>query len=279
MKISIITPVYNAEKTLEQTIWSVINQKINSDIEYIIIDGGSQDKTLEIISQYSHHINLLISEKDKGIYDAMNKGINLATGDVIGIINSDDWYNESALSVVEKVFLNHPEVSIVYSPVKNYVNGQYISTFQPGALENLAMKFTIGHPSCFVKKKIYEQVGLFDLTYTMAADYNFISQAYISGVKFYYVDTPLASFSLNGKSGQLLNRLKLLQETWQIASSITGEASEQIKIKRRFFYLNWLLREIATLPIKYFDPLIALKVKGFLRQRIGKLSSDQYGAW
>ncbi|MDZ8108090.1 MAG: glycosyltransferase family 2 protein [Nostoc sp. DedQUE12a] len=279
MKISIITPVYNSEKTLEQTILSVINQTPSSELEYIIIDGGSTDKTLEIIQKYSNRINIVVSEKDKGTYDAMNKGISLATGDIIGIINSDDWYNDGALKNVEEVFIKNSEISIVHSPVKNYLNGQHLSTFIPGKLENLPFKFTVAHPSCFVKKEVYDRIGLFDLTYPMAADYDFIFRAYTSGYKFQDIDTPLASFSVDGTTGQLTNKLKLIREAWRISSNFMTEASSQIKSKHRTFYIKWFLREIATLPIKYFDPFIAIKIKGFLRRKIGKLSSDEYGAW
>lgn len=279
MKISIVTPVYNSEKTLERTILSVINQTLDSELEYIIIDGGSTDKTLEIIQKYSTRINIVVSERDRGTYDAMNKGISLATGDIVGIINSDDWYNDGALKSVEQVFRNNPEISIVHSPVKNYFAGQYLSTFIPGKLENLPFKFTVAHPSCFVKKEVYDRIGLFDLSYQMAADYDFIFRAYTTGYKFQDIDTPLASFSLDGTTGKLKNKLKLIRETWDVSSKFIVEASREIKSKHRTFYINWFLRELATFPIKYFDPFFAIKIKGFLRRKIGKLSSDEYGAW
>lgn len=279
MKISIITPVYNSEKTLERTILSVINQTPSSELEYIIIDGGSIDKTLEIIQKYSTRINIVVSERDKGTYHAMNKGISLATGDIIGIINSDDWYNDGALKIVEQVLRKNQDNSIVHSPVKNYLAGQYLSTFIPGKLENLPFKFTVAHPSCFVKKEVYDSIGLFDLSYPMAADYDFIFRAYTLGYKFQVIDTPLASFSLDGTTGKLTNKLKLIQESWRVSLKFVEKTPSNIKSKHRNFYINWFLRELVSLPIKYFDPYIAIKVKGFLRRKIGKLSSDEYGAW
>ena len=275
MKISIVTPVYNAEKT----ILSVINQQRNSLVEYIVIDGGSKDKTLEIINLYAGKIDILISEKDQGVYDAMNKGISLATGDIIGIINSDDWYNDGTIIAVEQAFIKYPEISIVHSPVKNYVDGKHLSTFMPGNLVNLRFRFTVAHPSCFIRKEVYERLGLFDLSYSMAADYDFVLQAYTAGYKFHYVDTPLASFSLNGMTGKPTNRLKLIKESWQVSSKFVSQYPENLKNKHRTFYIKWFLTELATLPIKYFDPFIVIRVKGYLRQKIGKLSSDQYGAW
>jgi glycosyltransferase involved in cell wall biosynthesis len=101
LKISVITPSFNSEKTIEKTILSVIYQKISCNLEYIIIDGGSTDRTCEIIKKYAN-IDVFISEPDAGAYDAMNKGISLATGDIIGIINSDDWYQDGTIKIVEQ---------------------------------------------------------------------------------------------------------------------------------------------------------------------------------
>lgn len=279
MKISIITPVYNRYQTIERTILSIINQQCNCQIEYIVIDCCSTDSTLEIINRYAGKIDILISEKDQGVYDAMNKGISLATGDIIGIINSDDWYNNGAFSAVEQTFIQYPEVSIVHSPVNNYVDNKHLSTFIPGNLENLLFRFTVAHPSCFVRKEVYEQIGLFDLKYSMAADYNFVLQAYTTGYKFHCVDTPLASFSLNGMTGKPINRLKLIKETWQVSSKFVSQYPNNLKNKHYAFYINWFFRELVVLPIKFFDPYIVLRVKGYLRRHFGKLSSDRYGAW
>ncbi|MEM5831420.1 MAG: glycosyltransferase family 2 protein, partial [Candidatus Aenigmatarchaeota archaeon] len=104
MKISIITPSFNSEKTIEETIKSVLSQTYN-DIEYLIIDGGSRDRTLEIVDKYKDKISKIVSEPDKGIYDGMNKGIKLATGEIVGILNSDDLYfDESVIENVMKAF-------------------------------------------------------------------------------------------------------------------------------------------------------------------------------
>ncbi|QSJ19017.1 glycosyltransferase [Nostoc sp. UHCC 0702] len=279
MKISIITPVYNAVNTLEKTIQSVIEQKLRSQLEYIIIDGGSTDGSIGIVERYLDKIDVFISEKDQGIYDAMNKGICRATGDVIGIINADDWYNDGALGIVEKTFIAEPDISIIYSPINHYINGVYISTFIPGKLDNLIFKFTLHHPSCFVKKSVYERLGLFNISYSMSGDYDFIFRAYTSGEKFHLVDTPLASYSLNGMTGQLKNKLTMIQESSWVASAFVKQSSTNLALKHRLFYLNWLLRELITFPIKYLDPFIIIKIKAVLRRRLGKLSTDQFGSW
>ena len=129
LKFSIITPVFNAAQTLEKTILSVIEQTFDAELEYIIIDGGSTDGSLEIIDRYRDRISLVISEKDKGVYDAMNKGILNATGDVVGIINSDDWYNEGTLKTAERKFREHQYLEILYSPVDTYFNGKHLIKF------------------------------------------------------------------------------------------------------------------------------------------------------
>lgn len=281
MKLSIITPVFNAVETLEKTILSVINQSRDSELEYIIVDGGSTDGSLEVIERYRDKIDILISEKDRGVYDAMNKGISCATGDIIGIINSDDWYNEGALKKVEQVFKETPEIYIVYSPINNYFDGKYLNTFVPGNLENLIYKFTINHPSCFVKNSVYEQVGLYDLSYSIAADYDFIFRAYISGVKFRQIETPLASYSLNGMSGKPLNKFQQIRESWRVAAKMARQTSRELEVKRRNFYLVWVLKELAVLPVKQvINPQIRRKLKSLVRQIIGgKLPSDHYGSW
>ena len=280
MKLSIITPVYNAVCTLEKTIISVLSQNLNAELEYIVVDGGSTDGSLEIIDRYAEQINIFISEKDRGVYDAMNKGILCATGDVIGIINADDWYVEDALSIVEEIFQEQPSVEILYSPINNYLNGCCLNTFVPGTLENLIFKFTINHPSCFVKRAVYSQIGLFDLQYTIAADYDFILRAYLAGIKFYYTEKSLACYSLNGMSGKPLNKFNQIRESWQVGSSNLFSASKQLKRDRQKFYLVWLFKEIVLLPLKLTVDLRLIKrLKEFIREKTGIISSDQYGAW
>jgi glycosyltransferase involved in cell wall biosynthesis len=280
MKFSVITPVYNAASTLERTILSVLSQNLEVELEYIIVDGGSTDGSLEIINQYRDRITKIISEADHGVYDAMNKGIMLTSGDVIGIINADDWYNDNALSTVEGVFQEHLDVSIVYANIDNYVNNQYFHTFIPGKLENLFFKFTLNHPSCFVRRQIYEQVGLFDLNYSIAADYDFMLRAYRADAKFSYVKESLASYSLDGMSGKASNRLRLIQESWRVGYNAASELSMSLQAQRLGFYLNWILKEVLTFPIKkVVNPHKLQNLKRRLRKSLGILPSDKFGTW
>jgi glycosyltransferase involved in cell wall biosynthesis len=277
MRLSIITPVYNAEKTIERTLLSVIYQPRKFELEYIVVDGGSQDRTLEIIQKYASYIDIIISEKDRGVYDAMNKGIQKSTGDIVGIINADDWYNDDAFQIVEQAFIDYPDTSILYSPIHNYFDGKYLNTFFPGHLDRLPFKFTINHPSCFVQRSVYEQIGAFDLTYRFAADYDFILRTYQSGRSFHVVESPLVSYSLNGMSSNPASKFQQIRESWRVGST---KQSAHLKNQRLFFYVNWIAKEIIVLPIKLtVKPQTTRQIKAKIRQFFGGLQSDKYGAW
>ncbi len=178
MKVSIITVSYNSEKTIEDTIKSVVRQDY-PHIEYLIIDGNSKDSTLSIIDNYKSHISKITSEPDKGIYDAMNKGIKQASGDIVGILNSDDFYaNETVISkVVQQMTKENSDslyADLVYVDEQNTekVTRKWISgSYKHG-------KFKWGwmppHPTFFVKKDIYTSFGMFNTQLRSAADYEFM---------------------------------------------------------------------------------------------------------
>ena len=175
MKISIITITYNSGNTLEQTINSVIDQTY-SDIEYIIVDGGSTDTTLQIIEKYKTKISKFISEKDNGLYDALNKGIDLATGDIVGILHSDDFYIDN--NVIQKyadVFIKNNS-DAVYSDlfyVDKEDTNKVIRKWKSG--EHKPTSFLYGwmppHPTFFVKREVYQKFGKFNLEFKHSADY------------------------------------------------------------------------------------------------------------
>ena len=174
MKISIITATYNSASTVRDTL-DCIRQQDHQEIEHIIIDGGSGDNTLELVSGYPH-VARVVSEKDRGIYDAMNKGIRLATGNVIGILNSDDVYtNPFVLSSVARAF-EDPAVMTVYADLQ-YVQAdnpdQVIRTWRSGRFKrrNFYYGWMPPHPTFFVRKEVYEKGGLFNPDLRSAADY------------------------------------------------------------------------------------------------------------
>ncbi len=175
MKISIITVVLNNAEYIEECIKSVLDQTYKN-IEYIVVDGGSTDGTVEIIKKYENKIAKWISEPDRGIYDAMNKGIQLASGDVVGILNSDDvYYDESVLQCIAKVMENQ-SVDACYSDLVYVDRGdlQKIVRYWKSCdfrYELLKKGWIPPHPTFYVRKYVYNKYGFFDTSYRLAADY------------------------------------------------------------------------------------------------------------
>ena len=196
--VSIITVVYNGELTLERTIKSVLNQSYKN-IEYIIIDGGSNDDTLKIVNKYKKYISSFVSEKDEGIYDAMNKGISLAKGELVGIINSDDWYELDAVDNVVSSFLKYINYDVFYGVLRFFGPNGNISAIQGTSHENIRNAM-ISHPTCFVRRCVYEEHGIFNTKYKLASDYELILRLYLEGCKFLFIESILANFSYGGFS-------------------------------------------------------------------------------
>jgi len=205
IKVSIITVVWNGEKTIKDTIESVLSQTY-SDIEYILIDGCSTDKTVEIINDYEQKISKFISEPDNGIYDAMNKGIDMATGDIVGILNSDDFYiDELTIGKVVKEFeeklVDSVYADLVYIKPENLnktVRYYDSSIFNPS-------KFAYGlmpaHPTFFVKREIYKKYGMFRTDLKVAADFDILARfLYIHKISYSYINEVLVKMRTGGVS-------------------------------------------------------------------------------
>jgi len=212
IKISIITVCYNSEKYIKSAIDSVISQSYQN-IEYIIIDGGSTDKTNEIIDSYSDKVSRHISEPDDGIYDAMNKGIKHATGDLIGILNSDDYYKDNhVLERIVQLFQKHNTDSI-YADI-DYVdpnrNDKIIRKWKSGPYKPNSFKkgWHPAHPGFFVKNKIFGELGDYDLSYKVAADFElmlrFLEKHHITS---YYFPKSIVCMRLGGASNKNLRNI------------------------------------------------------------------------
>lgn len=175
MKVSIITVCYNSQSTIEDCIKSVINQSYKN-LEYIIIDGKSNDRTIEIIKKYQNQIYKIISEPDHGIYDAMNKGIINSSGDLIGFINSDDlYYSKNVLERVVSEFKKNPILDCLYSDliyINKYNSKKVLRYWKSSQFKkkSFAYGWSPPHNTFFVKKNIYETYGCFDLSYEIASD-------------------------------------------------------------------------------------------------------------
>lgn len=204
-KVSIITISYNSAATIEQTIQSVLSQSY-TNIEYIIIDGGSTDGTIDIIQKYEKQITYWISESDKGISDAFNKGLKIATGEIIGILNSDDFYHKSTVLLVVDAFLGNDTIGFVFGNM-DFVDslGRYVFTQLGDANYLKSINYTmpaIAHPTVFVKKTVYLDVGFFATHLRTAMDYEFLLRVSIMGKRGYYLDSTLATMRLNGESDE-----------------------------------------------------------------------------
>jgi glycosyltransferase involved in cell wall biosynthesis len=214
LKISIITVCYNSEAFIASAIDSVLSQSY-SNIEYIVIDGNSNDSTLSIIQSYGDCIAKVVSEPDEGIYDAMNKGINLATGDVIGILNSDDFYIDNfVLAQVSEVFANseidacYADLIYVHQQDTNKVLRYWKSrTFVPGLFKRGWMP---AHPTFFVRREIYEELGNFDLSYKFQADFELTMRFMeVYRIKTEYIPKIFIKMRVGGKSNNsIINIVK-----------------------------------------------------------------------
>lgn len=201
MKISIITVSYNSVKTIKDTIESVLNQSY-TNFEYLIIDGLSIDDTTSIVENYNDPRIRLISEKDNGLYDAMNKGIKIATGDIIGIINSDDVLDNN--DVFKRVTDNFTDdVDILHANVKYYDEKleKVIRNYVPG--DNYKDYWCGAHPSMYIRKEVYKKIGLYNLNYNIAADYDFMVRCNTHHIKYKYLNTYFVKMRYGGKSNGL----------------------------------------------------------------------------
>ncbi len=215
LKLSLVTVVYNAQDTIEQCIRSVISQNYHN-LEYIIIDGGSTDDTLKIINRYKSHISILVSEPDSGIYDAMNKGIRLATGEILGTLNADDYFtDQEVLRSVVKVF-ERQNADAVYGDL-DIINRQHhiIRKWRSGQYKtgSFNMGFMPPHPTFYCRRSLFEKFGLYSLDYGSAADYELMLRfMHVCKIRSYYLKTVMVKMRAGGVSSKnLSNRLKAWQ--------------------------------------------------------------------
>lgn len=201
-KISIITVCYNAEKTIERTIRSIINQNY-PDIEYVVVDGKSTDKTIEILEKYKNYIGVIVSENDKGIYDAMNKGIALASGSYVLFLNADDYlFSADTIKNMMSIVSSDQVSDIFYGNVLMYEdNNGYAKIWKPElASSKLLYRSTLPHPSTIFKRSLFEKIGMYDDSYKIAADFEFFVRAFRESANFRYLDQLVAVFSYGGIS-------------------------------------------------------------------------------
>lgn len=263
MKISVITATWNSGKTIGDTLRSVLNQSF-TNVEHIIKDGGSKDDTLEICKSFEQKyytdgdkgrtINIL-SDKDKGIYDAMNQGIEAATGDVIGILNSDDFYtSDDVLARVAEEFEKSPELEAVYGDIHfvkdenlkkctRYFSSRY---FRPWALR---FGFMPAHPSFYVRREVYEKYGLYNLDFRTSSDFEMMVRLFVKEkIHARYINKDFVTMRAGGESTAGLAAKKKVNQ--DIAGSLRkhGIYSNQVFQSMRYI---WRIGELLYTKTKY----------------------------
>lgn len=268
--ISVITVVYNGEKHLEQSILSVLDQ-YHGNVEYIIIDGGSTDGTLDVIRKYEDRIDYWISEPDRGIYDAMNKGIMAATGDLIGFLNSDDWYLPGALEEVANAYVLQGDGRTVIAGRWNLVFEDIDLTINVRPTLKFHAGMPLSHQAMFVPKPVYETLRGYDLQYRYAADLDLALRLFTGGMKFIFLDTVIASFRTSGASE------KYYRESGKEASRIIRNYLPYPLYLR--FRLVRIKFEILNLLSHVIRRIFGEKLSGFLKKTYFLLKSRYSSNW
>jgi glycosyltransferase involved in cell wall biosynthesis len=240
MKISLITVSFNSAATIRDTIESVRSQDYR-DIEYIVVDGNSKDGTIEIIKSLESEIDKWISEPDKGIYDAMNKAIRMATGEVVGILNSDDFYSSTNIvSQVADAFAD-PTIDAVFGDLvfvdpnnlKKVVRKYSSAKWHP---EKFARGFMPAHPTFFVRRKYYEQIGLFKTDYKIAADYELLIRfLYVHKLKYRYLPINMVTMRKGGVSSNGIMSNIILNDEIIRGCRENGIATNVFKVYPKYF--------------------------------------------
>ena len=247
MKISIITTTYNSEATIRDTLESV-NAQTYPHIEHIIVDGNSKDNTLEIVKKYGKRVSILISEPDKGIYDAMNKGIRAATGDVIGILNSDDFFtSDDVISAIVFAFENN-DIDAVYGDV-HYINpdnlNKCVRYYSSAVFRPSLFKFGLmpAHPSFYVKRSCYEKYGVYSLDYKIASDFDLLVRfIHIHKIKYKYLKKDFVTMRTGGVSTKNLNSRMILNKEGAKACKKYGIRTNLLLLSLKYLYKIFEIR-------------------------------------
>ena len=217
---TIITVVRNGATTLQKCINSIKAQTFQ-DFEYLIIDGASSDGTIDLIRDNSDVVSFAMSQEDQGLYFAMNKGLKLARGKYIGILNADDIYFPNTLDLVQEAFRKDFNSDVIYGAMSYFSQPDQAHFIHSDELPNRM----IFHPTCFISSKTYKRIGEFDTKYRVAADYEFIMRCFKAGEKFLGLKHALAVFSDGGTSARL--RLRSILETSKIQAKYNSEPKFQ----------------------------------------------------
>lgn len=246
MKVSVITPSFNSSKTIGRNIESV-NQQTHPDLEHIFVDNLSSDDTLKIVRESAHRVTKIISEPDRGISDAFNKGIRNSTGEIIAILNSDDsFFDSTALCRVHQAFVANPEVQFVYGNML-FVDPVFGTNMRKPLECPVTKAMPFNHPAFFVRSSFYEKVGLFDENFKVAMDFELISRMYKAPNKpelegIYLKGQPLAVMYAGGISWNHEEKsLSEVERALKKNGLWNGDANRQLFIRRYRVKMKGLL--------------------------------------
>lgn len=239
MKISIITVCYNSEKTIEKTFQSIASQTYKN-LEYIVVDGNSTDKTLHIIKEHNEIITKHISEKDKGLYDAMNKGIKMATGNIVGILNSDDIFtDENVLQNVAKFHSDNKIDASVGNIIQFNEDGKTVRKYSAKNWnpEKLKIGFMPAHPSIFFKRELFDKYGQYQLDFIIGADYELITRFFLKhNITWKFSDITTTSMLIGGLSSSGVGSYQLISKEIKKALSRNNINFSYLKVQLRGFW-------------------------------------------
>ena len=258
-KISIITVVYNDGQNISRTIESVINQSYKN-IEYVIIDGGSKDSTVEEINKYIDKIDVFISEKDKGIYDAMNKGIHLCSGDWLLFLNSGDFFHSNEiLDLMSGHIEQNNNSDIIYGDFKVLSEGVKFSFVNKATdISRIKKDLIFSHQACLIKGSLHQKF-IYDLKYRICADYDFLLKSYLDGAKFYKVPEIIATVSNGGLSD--MNRINVFKERLKIKNTLAPSAINHFYYLKSIAYLSFVELVKKSIPPSIFEKFYKLKYR------------------
>ncbi|HTR28127.1 MAG TPA: glycosyltransferase family 2 protein [Puia sp.] len=259
--VSIITIVFNGERHLEQAIRSVIGQSY-PNIQYILVDGGSTDGSVSIIRQYKDRVAYWISEKDKGISDAFNKGLARCDGEIVGILNADDWYEPDAVALAVQQLAG---ADVAFGDIRLWRDEKQDSVVK-GNLRRLDYEMTLNHPTVFVRKRCYDRYGGFDLHYRCAMDYDLLLRLKVNNCRFVYVPAILANMRWGGMS----------DEQWRLGCRETLEIKNNYLPDRKWQNTLYYIRHVGAVRAnKFFNRVHLVPVIRWYRRLFSRMEKIQ----
>lgn len=239
LKFSIITVCYNSENTIRDTIESLFSQNY-SDIEYILVDGNSKDNTINIVNEFRNKFNIIISEDDLGMYDALNKGILAASGDIIGILNSDDIYsNNNVLQILAKEFKKSPDLDALIGDVAFKSKDKILRYYSSKNWNPSKFKFGMmpAHPSFYCKRELFHKYGLYNKRFKIAGDFELLLRFFlINKINYKYVPLQMVEMKLGGLSTSGIKSLYRINKEIRLAFKINSLKSNYFILSLRYFH-------------------------------------------